>query len=348
MTRLVLVGGGLTHLEVLRRLSARPFPGVEVLLISDRPQSVYAGMLPGVVAGHYAPDAMCVDLAALAARAGVRFHQGRVTALDPDARRLTLADGTHLPFSHASLNTGAWSRPIPAAPQGRTLSIKPAPDFVRALTTWETSAPPDGPVAVFGGGVSGIEMAFALAHRWRNRRAPPVLIERSGPALARVPDAARDRVRAHLGRAGIRVLADAAGLDLALAVNAAGATAPDWLGQTGLALDTAGYLAIRPTLQTRNQDHIFASGDVASMDGQPRAKAGVFAVRQGPVLYQNLRRVLAGQAALPHLPQHDWLSLIATGPRHAIGTRNGRAVAGGWVWHVKDLNDRLYLRRYRT
>ncbi|MEX0957571.1 MAG: FAD-dependent oxidoreductase [Rhizobiaceae bacterium] len=348
MKRLVLVGGGLVHLEVVRRLARSPFPDTDVILISDRALSVYAGMLPGVVAGHYRVEAMTVDVAGLAAAAGVRFHQGAVRGLDHDACELVLDDTTRLAFTHVSFNTGAEARPIAARPRHDTLSIKPALSFVSDLASWENRADADRPAAVIGGGVSGIEMAFALAHRWRGRRAAPVLIERSGTALDRVPAAARNKVRDHLRRAGIAVHREEADLDLGLAVNAAGAVAPDWLAQTGLARNDLGYLAIRPTLQVPGHDNIFAAGDVASVVDHPRAKAGVFAVRQGPVLHRNLGLALAGGTPAPHHPQTDWLSLIATGAKHAIGTRNGIAVEGRWVWHLKDINDRGYLRRYRT
>lgn len=328
MKRLVLVGGGLVHLEVLRRLARRPFPDTEVVLISDRARSVYAGMLPGVVAGHYPVEAMTVDAAGLAAAAGARFLHGAVRGLDLDACEVVLGDDTRLAFTHVSVNTGAWARPIAARSLCETLSIKPAPTFVRHLTAWEAHASADSPVAVIGGGVSGIEMGFALAHRWRGRRAPPALIERSGAALDRVPAAARNRVRDHLRRAGITVHREETDLDLRFAVNAAGAVAPDWLSQTGLARNDLGYLAIRPTLQVMGHDHIFAAGDVASVVDHPRAKAGVFAVRQGPVLYRNL-------------------GLALTGDKYAIGTRGGFAVEGRWVWHLKDINDRGFLNRYR-
>lgn len=347
MNRLVLVGGGLVHLEVLRRLASAPFPRTDVILLSDRAESVYAGMLPGVVSGFYAPEEMTVDLAALAKAAGVAFRQIRVSGLDPAASRVLVEDGTHLDYTHLSLNTGADARAVATTASRDVLSIKPAPVFVNNLHLWEASAPQDARVGVIGGGVAGIELAFALAHRWRVRRRAPVLVERSGAQLDRVPAAARARIRRHLDRAGITIHTPDTAPDLALSINAAGAAAPAWLAQTGLPVNESGFVMIRPTLQVIGHDRIFAAGDMASMPEHPRAKAGVFAVRQGPALFTNLARALSAQTLLPHEPQTDWLSLIATGGRHAIATRNGLAIEGHLAWRMKDINDRGYLKRYR-
>lgn len=347
MNRLILVGGGLVHLEVLRRLIRDPFADTAVTLISDRPQAVYAGMLPGVVSGFYAPEQMTVDLAALAQAAGVTFQQQKVSGLDPAASKILFEDGTHLSYTHLSLNTGAVARSIDMESPVDTLSIKPAPVFITQLEKWEQTAPRDARVGVIGGGVAGIELAFALGYRWQGKRPAPVLIERSGPALERAPAAARERIRRHLKRAGVAVHRPQDAPVLDLAINAAGAAAPAWLAQTGLARDPQGFIVVRPSLQVIGHDTIFAAGDMAGLRDQPRAKAGVFAVRQGPALYRNLSLALAVKAPLPHHPQSDWLSLIATGDRHAIATRNGLAIEGRLAWHIKDINDRSYLEKYR-
>lgn len=348
MNRLVLIGAGLVHLEVLRRLTTTRFPDTEITLISKDSQAVYAGMLPGVVAGHYAPDQMTVDAARLAAAAQVGFRQGAISGLDLAASKVILADGAELDFTHLSLNVGAWPRDIGQPRAVQSLSIKPAPAFVDALQAWERQAAPAARVGVIGGGAAGAELVLALAHRWRDSRPAPILIERSGLRLDRIAAAARWPLRRHLARAGIAVHTPDTAPDLALAINAAGAAPPGWLAQTGLARNALGYLAIDPTLQVSGQDRIFASGDVASMADHPRAKAGVFAVRQGPVLFANLQRALAGEPLLAHRPQTDWLSLIGTGPKHAIATRNGIALQGRWAWRIKDINDRSYLARYRA
>ncbi len=101
-------------------------------------------------------------------------------------------------------------------------------------------------------------------------------------------------------------------------------------------------------LNVRGWPAIFAAGDVAHFGPRELPKAGVYAVRQGPVLARNIRRRLADQASLPYTPQRDALVLMSTGERHAVGTRNGIVVEGDCVWQVKDWLDRRWVRRYQS
>jgi selenide,water dikinase len=125
------------------------------------------------------------------------------------------------------------------------------------------------------------------------------------------------------------------------------AGAAPWLAETGLALDKRGFLALEATLRSMTDPRIFGAGDVATVLPHKRPKAGVFAVRQGPPLADNLRRAAASKGLCPFVPQRHFLSIIGTGEDNAVAARGGLAVEGRWVWRWKEWIDRRWIRRYQ-
>ena len=79
---LVLLGGGHSHVAVLRRLGMRPLEGLQTTLISPSVTTPYSGMLPGVIAGHYAPEDAEIDLVRLCRFAGARLFVESASAID--------------------------------------------------------------------------------------------------------------------------------------------------------------------------------------------------------------------------------------------------------------------------
>lgn len=364
---LLLLGGGHAHVEVLRRLALRPVSGLRVTVLCREPHTPYSGMLPGLTAGIYGFDDAHIDLRRLAWRAGARFLAGAATGLDPTARRVACRDRPPLRYDLLSINTGATpSLDVPGAAD-HAVPVKPIARFLerwRALR--ERVAARDGPtrIGVVGGGAGGVELLLAIRRALSDSAAPvpalhlvtrdaEILPGHGAGVVRRLRRAlARHGVAVHTGFAVARVEAgavvDAAdrrlGLDEILWVTEAAPAR--WLAGSGLAVDAHGFLRVGETLASVSHPEVFAAGDVAVVDGHPRPRAGVFAVRQGPVLADNLRRAVEGRKLRRHQPQRRYLALIGTGDGRAVASWAGLGWEGRWVWRWKDRIDRRFMDRY--
>jgi len=371
---IVLVGGGHSHVGVLRRFGMQPVPGVRLTLICRDSHTPYSGMLPGYIAGHYRYDEVHIDLSRLAVFAGARFFRDEALGLDRAAGKVLCRGRPPVPYDQLSINIG--STPRMAGVEGaeaHAVAVKPIHNFnARWLALLERVRVHAGAtrIAVVGAGAGGVELALAMQHRLRNElralgRDPEELRFHLLEAGARILPTHNPAVRAAFERVlaarGIAIhcnaevrrvaagaLQTAAGAtidaDETVWVTRAGGAA--WLRDTGLALDPEGFLQVGATLQSVTDPAIFAAGDIASMVGRPLEKAGVFAVRMGPPLARNLRLAVEGKTPRPYRPQRRWLALISTGDRAAIASRGLLFLQGAWVWRWKDWIDRRFMAKF--
>lgn len=367
MKRLILAGGGHAHLHVLKSLAQRAWPGVEVVLVTPYVRQIYSGMLPGWIAGHYSLDECVARLQPLVEAAGVRFVQDSVTGLDPRRCILRCAEAGDLPYDVLSLDVGAQvDLSTLAATTATLLPIRPIERFIvdgsRALDACVRAG--RGRIAVVGGGAAGVELALALRHRLLKDlpadAAGILLVEGRGLLSGHGP-AVVARVRKVLIQRGIATQAgyaagcdggllfpDGSRFDADVVIAATGVKPAHWLSESHLVLAQDGFVAVGEGQQSVSHANVFAGGDIASRVDRPHAKSGVYAVRAGPVLAENLRRYLSGEGLMPYVPQRRSLYLLATGPRHAIASWNGWTTEGRWVWHWKDWIDRRFMKQYAT
>ncbi|AVO38600.1 selenide, water dikinase SelD [Pukyongiella litopenaei] len=358
---LVLIGGGHAHALVLRRWGMNRLPGARLTVISPEPMAAYSGMLPGYVAGHYARAALDIDLVRLARFAGARLVLGAATDIDLAARQVTVPGRPPVAFDICSIDVGITSA-MPDLP-GFDDHAVPAKPLDRFADSWRAVIGGSTPVqvAVIGAGVAGAELAMAMAHalRARGRNGQVTLIDAAGalPGLgARAARAVRDglaaqgvtlieRTGATAVEPGAVLLADGRRVEADFVTGAAGAQPHGWLAQTGLVLEN-GFVAVDDRLQTSDAA-VFAAGDCAHMTTSPRPKAGVYAVRQAPVLFENLRAALSGGRMRRYRPQRDYLKLISLGDKAAVGERFGLVKSGPAMWRWKDRIDSRFMDRFR-
>ncbi|MGB3687732.1 MAG: selenide, water dikinase SelD [Jannaschia helgolandensis] len=359
---LVLIGGGHAHALVMRRWGMKPLPGARLTVINPGPTAPYTGMLPGHVAGHYSRDDLDIDLVRLARFCGARLIDGAVDALDADARVMHIEGWGDLKYDVASLDVGITAE-MPeiegfadhgtgAKPLGQYANRWRA--FLRAIEVGDTA--PE--VAVIGGGVAGVELSLAMAHALRNVSKRPVItvLEAADQTTGTGPKA-RARLMQAMDALGVTLqtgaqvkritadhvaLSDGSRIAAAFTVASAGARPHAWIADTGLPLEN-GFVRVTETLSVEGYDTLFAVGDCAHLTHAPRPKAGVFAVREAPILHDNLRAALTGGKMRAFHPQKHYLKLISLGGKSALAERGGLTVSGPLLWRWKDHIDRSFM-----
>ena len=379
--KLVLLGAGHAHVHVLAQLARHRPADLDVTVISPYPFQTYSGMTPGLVAGHYSAKDCQIPLAPLVKAAGAKWIQARCSGIDAGEQRVRLSPTgksqtpgdippPDLPYHLLSIDTGAvidrerLEADMPGA-SAHALIVRPIEVFA---TLWpkvlELAQSQPVSIAVIGAGAAGIELLFAAEQRLRALGASGIrftLITGGGEVAANYTPGVRKRVLRHLKRRGITVLRDTcvsmdkervllgSGAQLACDVPllAIGTHAPAWLQDSGLALSETGHVLVNAFQQSPSHPNVFAAGDVSTRADKPHPKSGVYAVRAGPPLANNLLAAHEGNDLKPHHPPANTLNLLSCGAGHAIASWGPLHAEGAWAWRWKDRIDRAFMAKYR-
>ncbi|MVO17478.1 selenide, water dikinase SelD [Parasedimentitalea huanghaiensis] len=358
---LVLIGGGHAHALVLKKWGMSPLPGARLTVINPGPTAPYSGMLPGFVAGHYQRSDLDIDLVKLARFAGARVVLGAADGIDTAARMIRVPGRAPIAYDVASVDIGITSE-MPNLPgfAAHAVPAKPLGAFAAKWDTFRAGLVP-AHIAVIGGGVAGVELVLAMAYALKSqgRLAQATLID-SAEALTAIGATARNKLRTALTELGVTLL-EGVGVESIqpdhirlqdgrevlsdFTTGAAGARPYGWISETGLALNE-GFISVDANLKS-SDPALFATGDCAHLTHAPRPKAGVYAVRQAPVLFDNLRAVLSGGKLRPYQPQKDYLKLISLGQKSALAERLGRTLSGPMMWRWKNRIDQKFMAKFR-
>ncbi|MCT7987085.1 FAD-dependent oxidoreductase [Laspinema olomoucense] len=376
MKDLVLIGGGHSHAIALREFAKSPLLGIRITLISDVLQTPYSGMLPGYLAGFYTFDEAHIDLRPLANLAHAEFYCDRAIALDLQQNQVLCANRPPIPFDVLSIDIGSTPATL-NVPGAATYAI-PAKPVPKLLESWQQfreevmqSPEKSRSLATVGGGAGGVELTLSIQAHLNKILAPQyrqnieyhlfhssshILSSHSQYAARTLTKIMQNRgIHLHLNQTVTQLkkqtserleLKCESGLTLECdrVFWVTQAAAPDWLSASGLSTDNQGFIQVNHHLQSVSHPNIFASGDIATLLNNPRPKAGVFAVRQGKPLFENLCRRLQDKPLISYHPQQQFLTLIGTGTGKAVASR-GRFGIGPFrlLWTCKDWIDRRFM-----
>lgn len=354
--QLVLLGGGMANLQVLADLAAKPLPEVRTILVAPQPRSLYPGMVAGMVAGRYSADDCAIPLEPLVRRAGIRWLQRDISALDARSQTLRLDDGSSQHYDWLSINTGPvqnreqMNRTLPGARE-HGLFVHPLESFAALWPrVGELSQTRALRVAVIGSGTAAMELALAVRQRLPHSAVTWVAGPQT-PVEAHAPQAAGTNTNTHtittrltqaLKAQRITVLYDTAlslqadevqlgcGARLACDVPliASESQNPAWLADSGLARDDQGRPATDAYQRSTNHPEVFYVRD------------------RGLALARNLPAATNGGALHPSPAPDHALRLLFGGAHQAVASWGRYSAQGRALNWLKTWSDRRVVARY--
>eukprot|EP01038_Epipyxis_sp_PR26KG_P006975 gene6975-9535_t len=403
---IVLIGGGHTHLHVIKMFGMYPMQNVRVTLITNEIFTPYSGMIPGYIAGYYSFEECHIDLLKLCSFSNVQFINAKVNGLDTMTKLIYCDDGRPpISYDVLSINIGITPKALSNAfhdqDNGEHITpVKPISGFsfrwkvmlnrvIEEISSIEhntysamQSVKPFI-IAIVGGGGGGVELSFSMTARLRKELQKAnlnenmvkiIVVGKSSTVMPTHSSIVQELVAKVLlsFKIDIHLNSNVIGVDydtlsnqhyfitsnddvndsnkripFDYAIWCTQAIGQEWLSSSGLSCTDDHFVSILPTLQSVSHPNVFACGDICNNIKYPRPKAGVFAVRAGPILYNNIKKYLINQELEEWIPQEEFLGLIGTGNGYAIATKGGIGIMSKELWKLKDKIDRDFMRKYQ-
>ncbi|MGP4716637.1 FAD-dependent oxidoreductase [Psychrobacter sp. T6-6] len=376
--KLLLAGAGHAHIGMLRQISDASLDtsDIDICLVSEQTQTIYSGMLPGWMAGHYQLDDISIDTKSLCARAGVRFIQQAITQVyaasntvvtdgnDMSTGDETLADDKALALDYdvLSLNTGADTDIRWLESSAGVIAIRPLSAFI---THWQqiladAKQSDNYQLAIVGAGAAATELVMAaqvaLQHINNNHQ---VTLVCGKQLLSGFNTRFQERVIRQLHRHGIKIVYERAidyrnghlsttddSLPMNAVIAATGVVGAAWTTNTDLQTVDKGFVAVNNLQQSISHPNVFAVGDVATRVDKEVAHSGVHAVHGGAVEGDNLFAYLKGESMQEYQPKARTLYLLSCGDKYAIASWGDWSLQGRGLWYLKRYIDKRFVKSY--
>eukprot|EP00347_Sterkiella_histriomuscorum_P018476 403345372 len=372
-TRIVCIGGGHCNVQVLKMLKQVMPNSAKLTVVTEAPNAYYSGMLPGAVSGLYTDDQIQIQIKPLAQWCNADYIEERVHNIKASENKINFESGGNMDYDLLAINVGSRTRGANETPGVKeySLSTRPINDLLskiqkREKELIESKTIPE--VVVCGSGAAGVEMAFGFKKRWSKLFNKEIKVAIVCPSSEIFPGKQNDSIRAEILRkfsekniavhydAKVKeiqknsvVLQDGRVIPCDVPVWATGAEAQKVTMRSDLDVMND-YFRVNDYMQSTSHSNVFAGGDCVTMENYSHdrfpPKAGVYAVRAGPIIAQNLVNSILDKPLVKYVPQSGFLALLMTADEKAIGSKFGIAFAGKWVWKMKDRIDTSFMKLF--
>lgn len=365
--KLVFVGGGHANIYALKRATQFLEAGIEVVLIGPSKYHYYSGMGPGMLSGIYQPDQLRFDIQNMIESQGGKFIEGKIVSVDPHNRYIKVDSDSKIDYDLIAFNVGSQvpTEIIPGA-EKEAFTVKPIENLLHLRTSILEKISTGNPfnIVLIGGGAEGVEISGNI---WRlvnenHGKANINLVNSSDRLLPEFPEKAGWLAQRSLEKRGIQIipnfkvssLEDGVALSqdekhvrYDIAVLSIGIVPSRLFVQSGLETTHDGALPINDYLQSIHYPEIFGSGDCASIQGKNYSKVGVIAVRQGPVLSNNLLARFKNKPLQKFELKRGYGLMVNLGDGTAIFARGTRVWHGRWIFKLKNWIDTSFMKKYK-
>jgi NADH dehydrogenase FAD-containing subunit len=363
--KLVFVGGGHAHLTCLKNLDSFIKRGHTVTVVSSGEYHYYSGMGPGMLSSIYEPQEIRFNIKKLVESRGGSFIAERVIRIDPKARRLLLSNGTEIEYDIASFNTGSEvSGPLLDTSQEKIYPVKPIEKLYTARCTIVESLR-EGSLhfVIVGGGPAGVEIACNLCELVKKEDGQATITLISGmKILNRFDPKTRSLAMKKMREKKISVIEDAfvkkitsntitlengSSISFDFAFIATGVKPSSLFKDSGIQSDNDGALLVNEYLQSVQYPQLFGGGDCISFQPHTLDKVGVYAIRQNPILLNNLHAALGNSTLKKFIPQKNYLLILNMGDGTGVFFRKSLVCSGRKAFWLKNYIDTQFTKKFQ-
>nr|WP_320192396.1 FAD-dependent oxidoreductase [uncultured Desulfobacter sp.] len=364
---LVLIGGGHAHMTALENIAKFVEKGYKVTVIGPSFYHYYSGMGPGMLGGTYTPSDIRFATRDVVCKQGGVFVKDYATRIDPTAKTVQTAGGQSVAYDVLSVNAGSYvsMKDLPGNAEN-IYPVKPIEKLMEAAETLKILFKrKKAVVTIVGGGPSSAEVAgniWQLAKQTK-QNIPEIKILAGNRFMAKFPESVRSRVIRVLEKRGIQIFENGyvkkvtnesiimdSGQQLSTDFTfLASGVKPSKLFQTsGLPVGPDNGLLVNKYLQSVTYPDIFGGGDCIHFKDKPLDKVGVYAVRQNPVLLNNLFARLEGRPLQAFEPGPEYLLIFNLGANLGVLKKRGIVFSGQPAFWIKNYIDKKFMKKFQA